>query len=199
MNGHGTRLYREFHTLSTAPESKAQTAVAELFGGSALDPDYSSLWPSGTQVSTVTIDGDLATVDVTDFPDAGADAQSLAVQQLVWTVTGANPALAKPVRRASAFDVQADVWITAPTEGASPKSPVKVTVYGTGFEGNVPIKVFQNGKQVAAGAVTTMMGGFAQASTTFPLAAGTYDVKAYNENGKDGTLLLWDSKTFTVG
>jgi hypothetical protein len=190
--------------------------VAELFGGSALDPDYSSLWPSGTQVSTVTIDGDLATVDVTDFPDAGADAQSLAVQQLVWTVTGAdpgvkavqvhvngqlpsNPALAKPVRRASAFDVQADVWITAPTEGASPKSPVKVTVYGTGFEGNVPIKVFQNGKQVAAGAVTTMMGGFAQASTTFPLAAGTYDVKAYNENGKDGTLLLWDSKTFTVG
>ena len=44
-----------------------------------------------------------------------------------------------------------------------------------------------------------MMGGFAQASTTFKLPAGSYVVRAYNENGKDGTLLLWDTKTFTVG
>jgi hypothetical protein len=44
-----------------------------------------------------------------------------------------------------------------------------------------------------------MMGGFAQASTTFKLPAGSYVVRAYNENGKDGTLLLWDTKSFTVG
>jgi uncharacterized protein (DUF2141 family) len=215
MNGRGTRLYREFHTLPTTPDAKAQTALAELFGGNAVDPDYSSLWPSGTQIRTLTVDGPLATLDVSDFPGAGAEAQVLAVQQVVWTVTGANPsvkkvqitvngqppssaALAKPVGRASAFAVQANVWITAPTEGQTTHSPVKVTVYGTGFEGNVPIKIFKNDTQVAAQAVTTMMGGFAQASTTFTLPAGTYVVRAYNDNGKDGTLLLWDTKTFTV-
>lgn len=216
LNGHGTRLYREFHTLPTPAGAKAQTALAELFGGSAVDPEYSSLWPSGTQIRTLTIDGPLATLDVTDFPSAGAAAEALAVQQVVWTVTGAQPsvkkvqitlngqpasssAVARPVGRASAFAVQADVWITAPTEGASTTSPVKVTVYGTGFEGNVPIKIFQNDTEVAAQSVTTMMGGFAQASTTFKLPAGSYVVRAYNENGKDGTLLLWDTKSFTVG
>jgi hypothetical protein len=42
------------------------------------------------------------------------------------------------------------------------------------------------------------MGAFATASTTFTLPAGTYELRAYNDNGKDGTLILWDTKTFTV-
>ena len=217
MNGRGTRLYREFHTLPSTPDTRAQTALAELFGGNAVDPDYSSLWPSGTQIRTLTVDGALATLDVTDFPDAGAVAQALAVQQVVWTVTGANPAvkkvqikvngqppsssaLAKPVGRASALR-RAGRRLDHRTHRGTrrSKSPVKVSVYGTGFEGNVPIEIFQGDKQVAAQAVTTMMGGFAEASTTFKLPAGTYVARAYNENGKDGTLVLWDTKTFTVG
>jgi len=43
-----------------------------------------------------------------------------------------------------------------------------------------------------------MMGGFAQASTTISLAPGQYEVRAYNDNGRDATLQLWDTKSFTV-
>jgi hypothetical protein len=42
------------------------------------------------------------------------------------------------------------------------------------------------------------MGGFAEARTTLKLPAGSYVIKAYNDNGKDGTLQLWDTKTFMV-
>jgi uncharacterized protein (DUF2141 family) len=218
--GVGTRLYREFHSLQVersltgAPEA----ALAELFGGNAVDPDYSSLWPSGTQVRTLTIEGDLATVDVTDFPSGPGDAKQLAIQQLVWTVTAADtsvkrvqvkvnteppkgPAvLGEPARRANALETLANVWILAPTEGSTTTSPVTVSVYGTGFEGNVPIKVFKDdgSTQVAATALTTQMGAFAEARTTIKLPPGSYVIKAYNDNGKNGTLQLWDTKTFTV-
>ena len=162
LNGHGTRLYREFHTLPTPAGAKAQTALAELLRRQCRRSRATARSGRPARRSaTLTIDGPLATLDVTDFPSAGAAAEALAVQQVVWTVTGAQPsvkkvqitlngqpasssAVARPVGRASAFAVQADVWITAPTEGASTTSPVKVTVYGTGFEGNVPIKIFQN-------------------------------------------------------
>jgi Sporulation and spore germination/Immunoglobulin-like domain of bacterial spore germination len=215
--GFGPRLYREFHAL-VPDKDNAGVALAELFGGNATDPDYTSIWPSGTQALSVTSQGDLATVDVSDFPAVGSQAESLAVQQVVWTVTASQPDikqvqllvngkppksgsldLSKPVRRASALDVEANVWILAPTEGQTVTSPVKVTVYGTGFEGNVPLKIFKDGVQVAAKPVTTQQGGFAQASTTFTLSAGSYEVRAYNDNGKNGTLQLWDTKTFTVG
>jgi Sporulation and spore germination/Immunoglobulin-like domain of bacterial spore germination len=216
--GVGTRLYREFHELPVAndPLTHAKAALAELFGGNAVDPDYTSYWPSGTQALSVTVTGDSALVDVDQFPTVGTQAQSLAVQQIVWTITAADSSvktvqvtvngkaptgaasLAKPVRRASALDVEANVWILTPTEGATTGSPVKVTVYGTGNEGNVPIEIYQGTTRIAAKPVTTEMGAFAQASTTFTLPAGDYEVRAYNDNGKNGTLLLWDTKSFTV-
>ena len=219
--GVGTRLYREFHSLEvdSTPVGKPAAALAELFGGNAVDPDYTSLWPSGTQVRTLSVTGDLATVDVTDFPSGDAAAQEMAVQQVVWTVTAADPAvkrvqikvngqppkgaasLGQPTKRANALDTLANVWILAPTEGSTVTSPVTVTVYGTGFEGNIPVKVFKDDgtTQVAETALTTQMGAFAVASTTIKLPAGSYVIKAYNDNGKDGTLQPWDTKSFTVG
>jgi hypothetical protein len=43
-----------------------------------------------------------------------------------------------------------------------------------------------------------MMGGFATAQTTIRLPAGSYELRAYNDNGRDATLQLWDTKAFTV-
>jgi hypothetical protein len=43
-----------------------------------------------------------------------------------------------------------------------------------------------------------MMGGFAQAQTTIVLPPGSYQIRAYNDNGRDGTLQLWDTKVFAV-
>jgi hypothetical protein len=77
-------------------------------------------------------------------------------------------------------------------------SPVAIKVYGTGFEGNVPLKVFKGGTEVASTQVTTRMGGYREAGTSIELPAGSYELRAYNDSGKDGSLTLWDSKAFTV-
>ena len=146
-------------------------------------------------------------MDVSDFVEVGAAFESAAVQQLVWTATAADKAVTKvqllvngetppsghsdwsqPVGRANSLTTLADVWILQPAERASVSSPVTIRVYGTGFEGNVPIKVFRDGTLVVATNVTTQMGGFAVASTRVRLPKGSYVVKAYNDNGQDASL-----------
>jgi spore germination protein GerM len=213
----GPRLYREFHSLPLLNGSPALTAVTEMLRGTPVDPDYTSLWPTTVRVRSLTISGALATVDLTGFVAVGAAFEGASVQQLVYTVTAAEPSVTQvlllvngavppsghiiwssPISRANALDTQAFVWILAPTQGASVTSPVTVSVLGTGFEGNVPLKVYQGDKVVASTYVTTMMGGFAQAQATFTLAPGTYEIRAYNDNGRDDSLQLWDTKTFTV-
>jgi hypothetical protein len=218
MNGSGNRLYREFSDTAVGSEGRAYAALRQMFGDAASDGDYQSLWPLGVRVNSLTVDGDLAKADVSALPTGSPADQLLGVQQAVWTITGADPtikrvqftvngaapssaALAAPTARANALDVLANVWLLDPFDGANTKSPVTIKVYGTGFEGNVPIKIFRasDGVQVAQDAVTTMMGGFATASAKFRLPAGDYKVLVYNENGKNGALELWDSKTFAVG
>ena len=107
----------------------------------------------------------------------------------------------QPVARAPMFDVQGLIWILAPTEGSKVGSPVKVTVYGTAYEGNVIIKVFRGPsftQEVASTAVTTEQGAFREASTSFQLEPGTYTVRAHDGNGENGELTERDSKQFTV-
>jgi hypothetical protein len=211
------RLYREFHSLAVLDGSPALTAVTEMLRGIPVDPDYSSPWPKTVSVRSLTISGSLATVDLTGFVAVGSAYEVASVQQLVYTVTAAEPSVlqvrllvngavapsghmdwSKPVGRANALDTQAFVWILAPTQGATVTSPVAVSVLGTGWEGNVPLKVYQGNRIVASTFVTTMMGGFAQAQTTIKLPPGSYELRAYNDNGRDSSLQLWDSKTFTV-
>ena len=212
----GPRLYREFAKVGTC-EDPITESLTHMFEVPPVDPDYTSLWPATTKVLSVATSGTTATVDLSGFVSLGAAFESAAVQQLVWTATAADKSVSaikllvngatppsghsdwsKPVGRANALDTLAYVWILQPTQGASVTSPVKVRVYGTGYEGNVPIKVFKNGVLVASTQVTTMMGGFAEASTLIRLRPGTYVIKAYNDNGKDSTLQLWDTKRFSV-
>ena len=216
-DGMELRLYREFHKVEALPEGKLATAVAEMFGDRAIDPDYSSSWPADTEVLSVTRSGDTATVDLTDFPSVGSDAETKAVQQLVYTVTAADNAVKKvrllvdgetpqsghsdwsdPVARAPMLDVQGLVWLLAPTQDGTVGSPVKVTVFGTAYEGNVIIKAFRGDAEVDTTFVTTAMGEFREASTTFDLDPGTYTVRAYDGNGMNGELTERDSKEFTV-
>jgi hypothetical protein len=168
----------------------------------------------------VTKSGDTATVDLSAFPSTGADAEDKAVQQLVYTVTATDNSVKKvrllvngkapqsghsdwsqPVARAPMLDVQGLIWILAPIQDSKVGSPVKVTVYGTAYEGNVIIKVFRGpsfDQEVASTFVTTEMGAFREASTTIQLDPGTYTVRAYDGNGENGELTERDSKAFTV-
>ena len=216
-DGLALRLYREFHKVQAHPEGKVATAVAEMFGDRAFDPDYSSSWPAGTDVLSVTRSGDTATVDLSAFPSVGSDAETKAVQQLVYTVTATDNAVKKvrllvegetpqsghsdwsdPVSRAPMLDVQGLIWILQPTQGAKAGSPVKVTVYGTAFEGNVTLQVFRGDEEVTSTFVTTAMGEFREASTTVQLDPGSYELRALESSAEDGSPLHVDTKSFTV-
>lgn len=217
VDGVGPRLYREFHRVAEVTGGPIPTALGQMFANTPADPDYSSPWPTSTKVLSVTPSGSTATVDLSGFVSLGAAFESAAVQQLVYTVTAADPTVTSvrllvngaappsghsdwsaPISRAPALGTVANVWILAPEQGTTVGSPVTVSVYGTGWEGNVPLKVFQGATEVASTFVTTEMGGFREASTTITLSPGAYQLRAYNDNGKDASLQLWDTKDFTV-
>ncbi|MFZ1285866.1 MAG: GerMN domain-containing protein [Candidatus Phosphoribacter sp.] len=213
----GPRLYREFRQVAPVSGRPIETAVTAMLSLPALDPDYTSFWPAATRVRSITRAGSVVTVDLSGYVTLGAAFESAALQQLVHTVTAADPTVTAirllvngatppsghldvsgPIVRAPALQTIANVWILSPGHGMSVTSPVTVGIYGTGFEGNVPIKVFKGTDEVASTFVTTMMGGFAEASAIVTLPPGTYEIRAYNDSGMDDSLQVWDTKTITV-
>ena len=211
------RLYREFVTLTSGTPLACDTLQRALTGR-AVDPDYATLWPSSARVEGVTVSDGAASVTLS----AGALARSAtaaqvraSVQQLVFTVTAATGVdrvrllsggapvtrlwghgIGQLLTRSPLLDVQAQVWILDPTQGARTGSPVQLRVVGTGFEGNVVLVVTRGTTEVARTNVTTADSGFAEASASVRLAAGAYTVRAYNEGAKG--LREQDSKAFTV-
>ncbi|HRW18294.1 MAG TPA: GerMN domain-containing protein [Dermatophilaceae bacterium] len=212
----GPRLYREFRSVSPHPAGPIGAAVTAMLSLPPLDPDYANGW-SGVSLRSVHRAADVVTVDLSGWGGWGAAYEGAAVQQLVYTVTAADTSVtgvritvngaAPPSghldlrgvqRRGNALSTVGLVWILTPQQGATSGSPVTVTVYGTGFEGHTPLKVFRGGTEVASTFVTTAMGSFAEASTTITLPPGDYELRAYTDNAENGTLRLWDTKAFTV-
>lgn len=221
--GAGPRLFRERHTTAEVSGGPIATAVTEMFGDRANDPDYTSLWPAGTKVLDVTTSGGTATVDLSrEATDgqAGSAFEAASLQQLVWTVTATDKSVsrvkllvegkpvttlwghvqvgAQPMAREDGLSVRALQWILAPTQGARVGSPVQVEVNGTGYEGTVTIKVFSGATEVASTFVTTEQGALRDGSTTIELPPGDYTIKVYDEYGENGDLREWDSKDFHV-
>lgn len=214
----GPWLYREFHrvTLPDGPNARVRAALDEL-SVEPTDPDYATgMWPT-MSIRSVSVAGNLATVDFDAWGGWGASFESAFVQQVIYTVTAADSSvrrvrltvngqvppsghllLDEPQDRGSSLETLANVWILAPEQGSSVGSPTQIRVYGTGFEGNVPLRVYQGATMVWEGNVTTEMGGFAEATTSVTLPAGNYTIRAYNDSPKDGSLTEWDSKDFTV-
>lgn len=214
LNGLGPRLYRG--TVRVSCHLGLEEALTVPAG---KDPDFTSPWPAGTTVLGMNVSGSLATVNLSAFPRTTPANESAAVQQLVYTITANRPSISRvrllvdnrtprgtldwtaPVHRGSALDTVSNVWIFTPNNGATVGSRVSVHVYGTGFEGQVPLQVVNvedPGTVVASGAVVTRMGSFGEAKTSFDLPPGTYELRAYNDNGADHSLTLWDTKVFTV-
>jgi Sporulation and spore germination/Immunoglobulin-like domain of bacterial spore germination len=217
------RLYREFRSAPGGAGPRGRAAVEEMLRGDPDDPDYTSVWPRDTRVLDYAVDGDTATVDLSEEAleaDAGAEAEARSVAQLVYTVTAADPEVERvrllvegtevedlwghgavgeqPLTRAPMLDVQGLVWIIDPAQGAVTESPVTVRVFGTAFEGNVVLKAFRGAEEVEGTFVTTAQGEFAEGTTQINLPAGDYTLRAYDEFGEDASLVERDSKDFTV-
>ena len=213
----GPRLYREQHGADVG-DNPALAAVRAMLAEPADDPDYTSPWPDGTSVGDYNVSGDTATVDLSDFVAVGAQAEEVAVQQLVYTVTANDNAVKKvrltvdgeapqsghsdwsgPVARAPMVDVQGFVWLLGPTEGATVSSPAEISGYGTAFEGTVSWEVRRAGTVVAEGFTQAgATGEFAEFSDSVELVPGTYEIRAFESSAEDGRPLHVDTKTFTV-
>jgi hypothetical protein len=221
-DGQGPRLYREQHSEMTAGNTP-NSGLMSLFSSPPKDPDYKSLWPSENPIDYA-VDGNIATVNLSAWPALGSQFESIAVQELVYTVTANDPSvksvkllvngktppsghldLSKPISRALMMDVQGWIWLLSPTEGATVSSPVTISGYGTAFEGTISWEVRKMDKAVATDqkvAEGHTQGGsngeFGDFSDTVDLPPGTYEIRAFESSPKDGSPQHVDTKTFTV-
>lgn len=202
------RLYREFHRAPQR-ETDAVTALDEMVGR-ANDPDYSSLWSSGTRAVSYRVGGGVATVGL----DGGGRPSDLAVQQLVHTVTAADRRVQSvnievdgksvtggPVRRAPAIDVLGFIWIFDLEDGST--VPRSFTLKGDAsvFEAALQWEALRGGGVVAKGFMTASEGapGRGTWSTTVELpAAGTYTIRVFTDSPEDGSRRSVETKTVTA-
>lgn len=183
-----------------------------------------SLWPKETKINGVVVAGNKATIDLTlGKMNIGAETESMAIAQLVWTATAANTKITrvqftvdgkivesiaghvdatKPFKRGLTYEVLAPVWITFPEEGAQVSSQdFKLSGMASTFEANVAWKVFQNGKLVQQGSTTASEAAPAwkpwNVSIT-GLMPGKYMFLAMEYSAKDGSLVAQDTKNATL-
>ena len=209
----GPRLYREFRQVES--DNPAQEALALMTAGDALDPDYSSLFPSdGATFTSVEVGDDTITVGLPDeswttAPDGMTDDDArLAAQQLVYTLQGVAqkrlpvsitldgaPAdlfgLAGEVSNDPEIEIRALVNITSPEEGATVGDTFTASGVSSSFEATTPWEVRQGD--------TVVKEGFATAEgwmdKLFPwetevdvsdLPAGEYTFVASTDDASDG-------------
>lgn len=219
----GFRLYREFVRIDPTPDP-ITASLRQLVSHKPLDPDYVSLWPADTKINSVLIAGNVATVDLTFSKlNVGAEAESLAIAQLVWSATAADTSVkkilltvdgkkvetlaghvdaTKPFTRGLTYEVLAPVWITSPSEGQSVSAVgFKLSGMASTFEANVAWKVYKDGKLVKGGSTTAAEAAPAWKPWSVAisgLAPGKYLFLAMEYSAKDGSLVAQDTKNVVL-
>lgn len=225
----GPRLFREFHRVA-APAGEPTAAVSEALSAAPLDPDYRTPWADlGVTVQSVESAGGALTVDLVGGAPAdrpaglGAEEASLAVKQLVWTVTaaaqddtsvrftvGGSPAdrllgvsVGDGARRGAPMDTLALVWVTSPQDGETVGSSFTVEGQGAFFEANVSWELLDSGGQVVQDGFTTARECCTLAPYTFDVedvSPGDYTLRVYSADasGGEGPGEPEDTKRLTV-
>jgi hypothetical protein len=175
----GPRLFREFQGVDGDPLLSAARLVA---GGSPLDPDYRTLWPSveieGVQPTDGLLLVTLADDGFTSRPDGMSELDArTALQQMVYTLQGVQqervpvqfhrpdgPAklfgidISRPTGQANPMDVLSMVQLTSPEHGATVTGDtMEVSGVASSFEANVPWEV-RRGDEVVLDGFTTAKG-----------------------------------------
>jgi hypothetical protein len=219
----GPRLYREFHARP-ASDDPVRTAVELMLTEPPKDPDYTSLWPA-VEVLDIRVEGDLATVDlperVVDEGSAGASFEAASLQQLVHTVTAADPSVQRvqllvegerreslwghvdvrePMSRAPQADVLGPIWVIEPDEGGSVARGGEVRGVATVFEATVSWQWVQGEQVVAEGFSTASEGAPGRGEWTAPVDVpdGVYELRVFSESAEDGSPMFTETKSVTV-
>jgi Immunoglobulin-like domain of bacterial spore germination/Sporulation and spore germination len=216
------RLYPEQHTLQSSAGSPAVAAVHEFLTSTPIDSDYSTDWPKGVDVTSITTSNGQTTIALNGSVNVGTrpdpapfdPARPVALQALLatagvqgqasFTYNGKPVDLllyqGVPVQRQPDDAVRAFVSITSPVEGEIVESPVTVTGSANVFEGNLNWDLRNSaGKVVDSGYAAAGSMEWKDFSIDLgSLAAGTYTIRAYETSPKDGRPTYVDDKTFTV-
>lgn len=188
-----------------------------------LDADYENLWGAGSSVLSTSRTADVLTVDLSvGTLTLGAEAESIALAQLVWTATSIDTSLTAvlftidgagaetlaghvditgPIARDRAEVVLSPLQIVAPEEGSTATNPVVVVGMACTFEAS-----FSWTLEGPGGVVDE---GFGMASEGCPtrapwqldlgsLSAGDYLLIVFELSAEDGSVWATDSKNFTV-
>ncbi len=215
----GYGLARRWLTLDAGedPAGRVRAAVDASFDAPVEGTDPAP-W-AGVDVRSVTIAADGLTVEVSGPPrSTGTAVDDLALPQVGWTaqavlgegnlpvtVTSAGATLGVVTRPASDtwYAVLTDVWITAPTPGASLPAASAVTVRGQAsvFEAALVWQLERSGAVVGTGQATASAGAPARGDYAIDLGvltAGEYTVRVRSLSPKDGSVDGEDVVTFSV-
>ena len=218
----GTQL-RLYSELWEIPADNGESALSVILSGKQpKDPDYVNLWPAGSKLQALTIQGDLAIIDVNFTAlNVGAEAESLALEQLSRTVVSLHSDITKvqfirdgkvvetfaghvdtsqPIAIDEGYSSLATIDINQ-NENEQLENPVVITGLACTFEANVPWELSQNGKVIDSGAVTAKEACPVRSPWKVDLGnldPGTYTFRTWESSMKDGSLINEDTKTFVV-
>ena len=195
-------------------------AVAELLEGPTDDEASDGLVsaiPAGTVVDDVTIDDEVATVDLSGaFDDGGGSASMLGrVAQVVATLTrfetvkrvgfridgepvetigGEGVVVDPPIGRLAIEDQTPQILIESPLPGDEVSNPIRLRGTANVFEATVSIEVRDQTGTVVLEAFTTATSGTGTRGTfdttlSLPSASGTMTIVAFESSAKDGSPL----------
>jgi hypothetical protein len=224
----GPRLAREFRRLPVGddPAAAGTAVVTALFAApSGSVPGHTSPWPAGSALAAPVTHADgVVTVDLDPRAVQAAPPDPiLAVQQLVYTVTGAlgttDPVQLRvagasvprlwddgvvtglPIARADPLGVRVLVGIDDPAEGATATSPLRVAGEAAVFEATLRWEVRRNGAVVRSGTASTAEGQtFSPYSFSVPLPPGDYEIRVAEDDPSDGAgrPVMTDTRRITV-
>ena len=220
----GPRLFREVHGHPFTTGVVRQ-AVNAMLHDAPRDPDYVSVWPAATTIRGISISNNVATIDFSRdvvHASVGGAFELMALQQVVYTVRAAAPAVTGVhvrigghdvatlwghadtrgiLKPGKAFEVLAPVQINSPGNGATVTSPVTVRGVATVWEATVSWQILAGGVVIKHGYVTASTGAPGRGTWSFVvrLAKGRYLIKAFEASAKDGSELFRDTKAITVG
>jgi hypothetical protein len=231
-NGQGFGLVREFRQMQV-PQNASLADKANVALQAAVEPvrqspnTYQSPWPDGTVATFVDLPKPELGVQLSNPGKTGlpAELQRLAVQALVWTVTGVFQQDApvpvvvrtggnifesvpsnvfKRPAPSQQFQEIAPIWVDSPYAGQAlaATKPVVVSGQACTFEANVRYQLRQGGAVVKDASTTASSGCPQQGSWTIDLgtlAPGTYELRVIDVSQKDGSIAFQNIVPFTVG
>jgi Spore germination protein len=217
-SNNGMYLVREVHEI---PKSAgvARAALAELINGTPVTAGAFKVLPADTKILEVNIQNGLATIDFSEevlHANVGASGETLGIASIVNTLTE-FPTIKKvqftvngkaengmdwwghvglynqPFARDLSSVYEPAIWVTAPVDGQTIASPLKITGNARVFEAVVSYRLRDvQGNILAEGNTMAAAGapgrGDFEASLTFkPLAAGNGQLEVFESSMKDGS------------